>query len=391
MGERERTHRALGVAAAGFCTFVNLYATQSVLSVLAQDFGVARPRTGLTVTAPLLAVALVAPFVGSVSDRFGRKRLIIGAACLLVVPTLLCATADSLTALLLWRFLQGLLLPFIFAVTVAYIADECEGAEAVRLTGIYVSGTILGGFAGRFLSGYATQWAGWRAAFLLLGGLTAVFAAAIVLLLPKECRFRPEHGFASVLRSFAEHLSNPRLIATYTVGFTVLFSIVATFTFVNFLLAAPPYDFGPAQLGNVFVVYLASVVTTPIATRLTLRLGRRPMLALSVGLAVGGLLLTLLRPFACIMAGLALLMCGAFFEQALAMGYIGVAARRARSTAVGLYVSCYYIGGSLGGILPAPLWQRSGWSGCVLLVVLVQLALSALALCFWKEARPGPA
>ncbi|MBV9734894.1 MAG: MFS transporter [Acidisphaera sp.] len=381
--------RALGVAAAGFCTFVNLYATQSILSVLAEAFGVSRPRTGLTVTAPLLAVACVAPFVGSISDRLGRKCLIVGAAGALVLPTLLCASAASLGWLLLWRFLQGLLMPFIFAITVAYIADECEGGAAVRLTGTYAIGTILGGFFGRFLSGYATQWAGWRTAFLLLGGITAGFAAATMILLPPERRFRPERGLAAALGSFAEHLSNPRLIATYMVGFTVLFSIVATFTYVNFLLAAPPYGLGPAQLGDVFVVYLAGAVTTPLATRMAVRVGRRAALIFSAGLAIAGLLLTLLPSFAGIMAGLVLIMCGMFFEQTLAMSYIGVAARRARSTAVGLYVTCYYIGGSLGGILPAPVWQRSGWTGCVLLVLLVQLALTGLALRFWREGAPA--
>ncbi|MBV9758682.1 MAG: MFS transporter, partial [Alphaproteobacteria bacterium] len=104
--------RGIGVAAAGFATFINLYATQAILSVLAAEFAVSLPRTGWTVTAPLLAVAAVAPFVGSISDRLGRKRLIVSAAALLAIPTLLLAAARSLPVFVVLRFVQGLLLPF---------------------------------------------------------------------------------------------------------------------------------------------------------------------------------------------------------------------------------------------------------------------------------------
>lgn len=377
--------RSIGVVAAGFATFINLYATQAILPVLAADFAVRLGVTGWTVTAPLLAVAGVAPFVGSISDRLGRKRLIVGAAALLVVPTLLIAAASSLPVFVVLRFVQGLLLPFIFAVTVGYIGDECEGAEVVRLTGTYAVGTIVGGFCGRFLLGYATEFFGWRVGFLLLGTLTALAAGVIAAALPGERRFRAQRGLAAALGAYAEHLSNPRLLATYAVGFAVLFSIVAAFTFANFVLAGPPYRFGPAALGNVFVVYLLAIATTPAATRMAARLGNRPTLAAAVGVGVAGMLLTLLPSAVAIIAGLGVAICGMFIEQVLATGHIGVAARRARSTAVGLYVSFYYIGGSLGGILPAGLWHRAGWPGCVALVLAVQALMLAIALAFWHE------
>ena len=377
--------RSIGVAAAGFATFINLYSTQAILSVLATEFAVGLPRTGWTVTAPLLAVAAVAPFVGSISDRLGRKRLIVTAAALLAVPTLLLAAAQSIQVFVLLRFVQGLLLPFIFTVTVGYIGDECEGAEVIRLTGTYAVGTIVGGFFGRFVLGYATEFAGWRIGFVVLGLLTGISAALVALLLPRERRFRPQHGIGAMVGAYVEHLSNRRLVATYAVGFAVLFSIVTAFTYANFVLAAPPYRFGPAALGNVFIVYLLAIVTTPAATRMAARLGHRPTLIAAVAIGAAGMLLTLVHAAAAIIAGLALAIAGMFIEQVLATGYIGIAARRARSTAVGLYVSFYYVGGSLGGILPAGIWHWAGWPGCVGLVVAVQGLMLAIVLAFWHQ------
>lgn len=381
------TGRRIGVAAAGVTTFLNMYATQAILPELARGFSADLAATGLTVTAPLLAVAIVAPFVGSVSDRLGRKRLIVTAGVLLVLPTLAAAAAPSLAFLVFCRFVQGLLLPFVFTVTVAYIGDEVSGRAAIRLSGTYVSGTIFGGFLGRLTAGLMTAWAGWRVAFVLLAGASAAAVAVIAFLLPREGKFRPTGTLRQAAADFALHLSNPRLLVTDAVGFAVLFCIVATFTFVGFRLAAPPFGLGPAELGLIFVVYLLGAVVTPLAMRMATRLGRRPTLAIAVGSALTGLALTLPASLPLVIAGLALASSGFFISQALAIGFIGSAARRARAAAVGLYVTCYYIGGATGGIAPARIWAVAGWPGCAALVGLVQIAVLGAALTAWREER----
>jgi MFS family permease len=235
------SHINLAVFAAGFATFVNMWCTQAILPVLAAAFHIAQAQTGLTVTAPLLATAGVAPVVGAISDRFGRKRFIVAAAFLLVIPTLAAAAAPTFGALVLARFAQGLTLPFIFTVTIAYIGDETAGGATARLAGTYTSGAIMGGFSGRLISGVITAGYGWRPAFCAIAALTLCVAVLIALALPGERNFRPVYGFARALKSFPAHLTNPKLIATFGVGFGVLFSLVAVFTFINFRLAAAPY------------------------------------------------------------------------------------------------------------------------------------------------------
>src|SRR5215471_3290881 len=108
--------RTAAVVFAGFCAFTTLFAPQPLLPMLARVFAVTPGRASLLVTASTLAVAIAAPFAGIVADRFGRKRVIVPAAFLLAVPTLLTATATSFVQLLFWRFLQGVFTPGIFAV-----------------------------------------------------------------------------------------------------------------------------------------------------------------------------------------------------------------------------------------------------------------------------------
>jgi len=385
-GSKAATALPLNIAvfAAGFVTFVNMWCTQAILPVLAAAFHVAQARTGLTVTAPLIATAMMAPVIGAISDRFGRKNLICAAAALLVIPTGLAASAGTLNEFVLCRFLQGLMLPFIFTVTIAYIGDESSGAATAKLAGTYTSGAIFGGFSGRLISGLVTQAAGWRDGLALIALLSLVMALIITLALPRERNFSPLYGMRRALKSFPMHLSNPRLLATYAAGFGVLFSLVASFTFINFRLAAAPYDMGPAALGGIFVVYLGGVVMSPIAARLANRFGRLRVMAVAGPVVCAGLLLTLAAPLTAIIVGLLLISSAIFIQQTLATAFVGAAAREGKSTAVGLYVTFYYIGGSFGGLAPAGIWRDFGWPGCVALVIAMQIVMLAVVLRFWK-------
>ncbi len=71
------------------------------------------------------------------------------------------------------------------------------------------------------------------------------------------------------------HLRDPQLLATYAIGFGVLFNFIATFTYVSFHLAAPPYLFPPTLLGALFLTYLASSVAVPWVGRAIALFGRR--------------------------------------------------------------------------------------------------------------------
>ena len=92
--------------------------------MLSSEFGATAAEVSTIITVSTLAVAVTAPFTGAVADVLGRKRVIVAAMFVLVVPTLMVGLATSLSALIFWRAVQGLVLPPIFAVTVAYIGDE---------------------------------------------------------------------------------------------------------------------------------------------------------------------------------------------------------------------------------------------------------------------------
>ena len=110
------------------------------------------------------------------------------------------------------------------------------------------------------------------------------------------------------------------------------------------------------------------------------------MLLRAAALGTTGALLTLIPNLWAVIAGMAIASTGVFIAQASTTTYVGVAAKRNRGLALGLYVTFYYAGGSLGGTAPGWLWQTFGWPGCVALVVAVQMVIAGVACTIWNKA-----
>ena len=366
-----------GIAAAGFGALLNLYAPQAILPLLAAEFHATPVAAGLTISATTLAVALCGPFAGALADRLGRKRVIVASLLLLALPTLLCAWAQSLPQLVALRFAQGVFMPAIFAGALGAIGETWQPAEVGRAMSLYVAATVSGGFAGRFLTGAMASVADWHWSFAVLAALDAVASALVWRLLPGRSPSAPQTSLLQAAAGMAGHLRNRQLRVAYLVGFNVLFGLVTMFTYVNFHLAAPPYGLLPGQLGLVFCVYLVGIAVTPTAGWWIDRLGQRRMLQVATAVAALGCSLTLLPSLWAVVAGLAVFCSGAFVAQSAATSYVGLIAGANRSSAAGLYLTFYYVGGALGAVLPGLAWNAGGWTACVGVAILVQLIVAA--------------
>ena len=379
--------RALAIATAGFTAFVNLYSPQALLPELSREFGVGAGEISSLMTATTAAIALTAPFTGVLADVLGRKRLITIAAFAVVVPTLMMTLAASVPQLVFLRFVQGLLLPPIFTVAVAYVGDEWPPAEVPRVAGLFVSGSSVGGFCGRFFTGAIADLIGWRVSFAAVTLLTLAGGLIVTLALPRERSFVRSGGFLVSVRQMLSHLRNPRLLAIYAVGFGTLFNFIATFTYVSFHLAGAPYFFSSTLLGALFATYLAGSVLVPWVGRVILLFGRRRFILGIIAIWVCGALMMLAPPISAIIIGLTICAVCGMVCQAVSTGYVITTAREGRSSAAGLYASTFYIGGSVGASLMGFIWNAAGWTGCVVGIVAVQLVMAVVVSLAWERSR----
>jgi len=383
--------RYLAVGLAGYCAFINLYSPQSILPLLSEEFHASAAEVSAIITVSTLAVALTAPFTGTVADVLGRKRVIVAAMFVLVIPTLMVGLSTTLPQLIFWRAVQGLVLPPIFAVTVAYIGDEWPPREATTAAGIYSSGSSLGGFSGRLVTGFFADLIGWRAGFTALAAIAFAGAIAVALLLPQERKFVRSKGLWASVRQMLAHFRNGQLLATYAVGFGVLFNFICTFTFVSFHLAAPPYSLSASWLGAIFVVYIVGSALTPWAGWAVGRFGRRRITVRIIVVWIAGILLTLAPSLPLIIAGLAISAGCGLICQAISTGYVTITAKVGRSSAVGLYVTSFYVGGSFGAALGGVAWTIGGWPACVAIVIAVLVVMAAIVFFAWTRRVPAAA
>ncbi|KTW17118.1 membrane protein, partial [Sphingomonas sanguinis] len=137
---------------AGFATFSTLYAVQPLMPLLAAHYRISAEASSLAVslaTGPLAVGILVA---GAVSDRLGRRSLMVAAMMTAALLTLAAAVVPGWYGFLALRFLAGLALAGVPAVAMAYVAEEVDAASIGSAMGLYIAGSGLGGMGGRLVA-----------------------------------------------------------------------------------------------------------------------------------------------------------------------------------------------------------------------------------------------
>jgi YNFM family putative membrane transporter len=142
--------------------FSNIYATQPILPTFSREFDISPTVSALTVSVVVLGMGVAALIYGPLSDRTGRRPVIVVTACLLILPTLGVALAPDFGTLLVCRALQGLLIPGTTAVGLTYLQEVLPSSWRGVSTSVYVSATALGGLVGRLQGAFLTDAFGWR-------------------------------------------------------------------------------------------------------------------------------------------------------------------------------------------------------------------------------------
>lgn len=373
----------IGLAVAGAAGPLSIYTAQPLLPLIARAYDLAPAQAGMALGAPTVALALMAPFAGTISDRLGRKAVMIGALLLMVAPTLLAASAPSFHLLIFWQFIAGLLVPGVTAVAMAYAGEEWPADQTAGVVAIVVAANVGGGFLGRFVSAMTASYAGWHAAFWAIALLQLLAATAVAVLLPPSRNFVSSRKLGQSLQVMAEHLANPTLLAVFAAGACILFNIVGVFTYTGYRLMAAPYSVSPAVVGLLYLLYLLSILINPRAGRWINSAGPRRAFGVAATLAIAGILITLLPGVPAIICGLTLFTVAIFVCQSAATSQVVLIATSGRAAATGLYSTAYYLGGGLGAIVPGYAWSRMGWPGSAAVFVAAMLAAVLIAQAMW--------
>ncbi|WP_411829830.1 MFS transporter [Pantoea anthophila] len=376
-GSRQFMRVTLALFSAGLATFALLYCVQPILPVLSHQFGISPATSSLSLSISTGLMALGLLVTGPLSDAIGRKSVMVTALMLAAICTLISATMSSWHGILIMRALMGLSLSGVAAVGMTYLSEEMDARVVAFSMGLYISGNSIGGMSGRLLSGVLTDLFSWRIAVAVIGLFSLASALMFWKILPASRHFRPiTLRPRNLLINFRLHWRDPGLPWLFAEGFLLMGAFVTLFNYIGYRLLDAPWHLSQAVVGLLSVVYLTGSWSSPKAGALTSRLGRGPVMLGATAIMLLGLLITAFNSLWLILPGMMLFTAGFFAAHAVASGWIGPRARRARGQASSLYLFSYYVGSSVAGTLGGLFWHNFGWHGITLFIsTLLLLAL----------------
>ena len=361
--------RNLVIGLTAFLTLVDLFATQAILPALVAHYGVSRAAMGSAVNASTFGMAVSGLVVALLSRRIPRRLGIVFSLVALGVPTALLATAPDLASFAALRVAQGVFMAAAFTLMLAHLGEQTGASDSAAAFAAYITGNVASNLFGRLFSAALADHLGLAGNFHVFAVMNLAGAILVWFTLrrgaPMGTPALGGHGMMRQMAAWTAHLADARLRAAFAIGFAILFAFIGTFTYVNFVLVAPPLELGPMALGYVYVVFLPSMLTTPQAGMALKWLGLRRAFLGGIAIAAAGLPLLLAPTLALVLAGMVLVAMGTFGAQAIATGFVSRAAAGDRAAASGLYLASYFSGGLVGSLVLGWLYDSLGWPASV--------------------------
>lgn len=377
------TRITLALSLAGFSCFLLLYGTQPLLPQMTVAFDIDPGTASLAVTAGTGAMALLLIPLSLIADRWGRERLmrlgLLGAAAC----SLASALAPDFALLVLARVGLGVCIAGVPAAAMAHLGEELPVAERARAMGLYIGANALGGMAGRLLAAAVSDWAGnWHDGLLAVSLLGLLVAVAFWRLLPPAEHFQP-HSLQprQLVADIRRIYTDPGLPWLFCTAFLSMGTLVGLYNYLPFRLGQAPYELGPAAIGSIFLLYAVGSWSSAWAGRQVARHGRQRIQLRMALLMTAGIALTLASPLWLIVGALAAYTFGFFAVHSVASAWVGHRAGPRRGFVAALYLSSYYLGGSVVGTASGWAWSHAGWPG----VCAAMLACAgAVAMIAWR-------
>jgi DHA1 family bicyclomycin/chloramphenicol resistance-like MFS transporter len=256
---------------------------------MARDLGVPASNVQNTVTAYLAAFGLSTLLIGSLSDRYGRRRLLIGGTALFTLASIVAAFAPDIVTFMAARVLQAVGACAGMALARAIARDLFDARETARALAAISAAITITPIVAPLIGGYLHVWLGWRSQFVLLAAFALAVTSLVARYLPETNR-EPQTQHALV-RGLAEGartlLSERRFLGN------VLVISASSSAFYAFMTAAPLLlidlqSVSPEHFGrDMMLGPIGFIVAAIISNRIVMRLGPRALIAIGGACTIG--------------------------------------------------------------------------------------------------------
>lgn len=378
------------LAAAVFLIFFNGYMVAPLIPTLSREFSVGIQQMGWVVPAYMLTYGFSTLFYGPLSDRIGRKAVLLTLLAAFIGVTLLAAFAWSFPSLIAIRVLSGLCAGGILPIILALIGDLYPYRSLGRPMG-WMFGAVAGGVAfGSTLGAWLNPYLGWRREFMVLAAAEiAVFLAVRRTrhLLHSPAKARLSAG--QLAKGYWALVSNARGLGAYGLIFLNGAFHSGILSWLGYYLFHR-YDLSDERIGRTLLGYgIPGMLLGPTFGRLADRFGRRRIIPLGFVVAsLSAFALVSRDPLWAVTAAITCLSVGFDMSHPLMAGIVASLDPKRRGQAMGLNAFAIFTGFGMGS-LAFQLLMQSGLSLALATFAAVQMGLAGVALCVFREERPA--
>lgn len=367
-----------------FLIFCNLYVIQPLIGEFSTNYSVSISMANWVFASTSLGLSFFLIPWALFAERFGRRLvMLLSLAASTAVLILMLIFSHSIYYWIGLRFLLGIALAGLPAVAVAYISEEFHKSLVITIIGLYIAANSLGGISGRLLGGFIAEHFSLLAPIYVCAILTLIGFISTLIYLPKERYFQLSSlQLSAIKNNTLTHITNPLLWRAYLIGAICFGMFINVFTVVGLRLAEAPWSFNSGEISLLFLCYLAGTLSSSFAGKFNKRFNS--LTGISVGwiFILLGTLLLLSSSLFLIILGLLLCSVGFFFAHSLISSWVTHYATTARALSTALYLSCYYLGASLGGFYLIEAWNEGVWfyvpSAAIIVLMIVPFLLNSL-------------
>ena len=362
---------------AGF-TVANCYYNQPLLEMIRSDMGVNEQQANLITVITQIGYALGLFFLIPMGDLYSRRRVILINMTLAALMAIIIAMASRIW--LIWG--ASLILGACSVIPQFFIpiaGQFSKPKDKSRNMGFVLSGLLTGILASRVVSGYVGDWLGWREMFII-AAIVMVICMAITLKMMPDMKRNYVGTYRGLMITVAEiFLYHPR-IRLYSIRAAFGFgSMMAIWSCLAFLLAQPPFLAGSEMVGQLGLCGIVGAIVASGLGKLVPRFGIRKfslagailqIVAWSIAIALGDSYAGLIAAIILVDVGL---QCQQLSNQSGCIQEIPEAANRANT----IFMTTYFIGGSLGTFCSGLAWIHLGWLGvCFVGIIFAFISLT---------------